>query len=250
MPPHTPPDQIPDLSKFAHVEEPNIELLEFQQRKLDWLFQLIIYAVFTREQVSMSDVISLSQTATERRLNEQDIYDQMLPYAQLISQMYMLGMRCIAYYNDISEGFVSSHQFPDDYQFETENDLIKKLENLRAANAPYYLIERANMQLVRRQTNSAEEAERVKAWDKWRPFRGLTDEAIMVVLSERIPEDYDRMLYENYGTVQREVEEKTGGLFYTLDYDKQKELIAKEIDTLRGSIAFRTEEIPQMTFDA
>ncbi len=177
-------------------------------------------------------------------LNNQEAYDKIQPYAELYSQAYMLIARVTTQYQDTSEGFVSTHHFPDDYQFETEKELLAKLKEARETQAPYDYINRLNAQLIRRQTRSIEEAERAKAWERWKPWPDASEEMLALVLADRAPNDRDRMLRENFFRVRTEVEQETNGLFYMMPYKRQEELIDKKIQDLIGSIQFRgTEEV-------
>lgn len=234
-------DDIPDLAKLAYTEPADVELLRWQQDKIDWLLKFIVYATMTRDAVTMAEV---SRTATEMVLNNQEAYDKIQPYAELYSQAYMLIARVTTQYQATSEGFVSSHHFPDDYQFETEKELLAKLKEARETQAPYDYITRLNAQLIRRQTRSIEEAERAKSWERWKPWPDASEEMLALVLADRLPQDRDRMLRENFFRVRTEVEQQTNGLFYMMPYERQEQLINEKIQDLIGSIQFRgTEEV-------
>ena len=232
-------EDIPDLAKMAHVEPADVDLLRWQQDKIDWLLKFIVYATMTRDAVTMAEV---SRTATEMVLNNQEAYDKIQPYAELYSQAYMLISRVTTQYQDNFKGFTSTHHFPDDYQFETEKELLAKLKEARETKAPYEYIFRLNSQLIRRQTRSDEEAERAKAWEKWKPWPDASEEMLALVLADRSPTDRDRMLRENFFRIRVEIEEETKGLFYKMDYKGQEERITKKIDELIGTIQFRANE--------
>lgn len=247
LPPNFTPEDIPDLSKMAHVEKADVDLLKWQQEKLDWLLKFIVYATMTRDAVTMAEV---SRTATEAVLNNQDAYDKLHPYTELISQIYMLIARITVQYQDTYNDFVVNHRFPDDYQFETEKELLAKLKEARETHAPYEYISRINAQLVQRQTRSSEEAERANAWAKWKPWPDLTDEMIAIVIADREPQDYDRMLRENFFRIRTEIEQETGGMFYRMPYEGQKMLIETKIQELTASIQFRSMGAVDFPIDA
>lgn len=233
------PDDIPDLAKMAHTEPSDTDLLRWQQEKLDWLLKFIVYATMTKDAVTMAEI---SRTATEMVLNNQEAYDKIQPYAELYSQAYMLIARVTTQYQETSDGFVVSHQFPDDYQFETEKELLAKLKEARETSAPYDYVARLSAQLIRRQTRSSEEAERAKAWEKWKPWPDMSDEMLSLVLADRSPQDRDRMLRENFFRIRTEIEQETSGNFYLLPYNAQEERINNKIQELTQSIQFRTVE--------
>lgn len=240
LPPNFAPEDIPDLSKLAHVETADVELLRWQQEKIDWLLKFIVYATMTRDAVTMAEV---SRTATEMVLNNQEAYDKIQPYAQLYSQAYMLITRITTQYQETYEGFTTSHHFPDDYQFETEKELLGRLKEARDTNAPYEYIARLNHQLIRRQTRSMEEAKRAKAWERWKPWPDATEEMLALVLADRQPQDRDRMLRENFHRIRTEIEEETSGLFYRMPYNAQEGIILTKIQQLTESILFRNSEV-------
>ena len=67
---------------------------------------------------------------------------------------------------------------------------------------------------------------------------------LALVLADRLPQDRDRMLRENFFRVRTEVEQQTNGLFYMMPYERQEQLINDKIQDLIGSIQFRgTEEV-------
>lgn len=239
LPPNFTPDDIPDLAKMAHVEQADVALLQWQQEKIDWLLKFIVYATMTRDAVTMAEV---SRTATEMNLNNQEAYDKIQPYAELYSQAYMLIARITTQYQATQEGFVSTHHFPDDYQFETEAQLLLKLKEARDTQAPYEYVTRLNLQLIRRQTRSVEEAERAKAWERWKPWPDMSEEMLSIVLADRSPQDRDRMLRENFFRIRTEIEEETNGLFYRMPYATQEEMINAKIAQLTESIQFRSEQ--------
>lgn len=239
LPPNFGPDDIPDLSKMAHTEQADVELLRWQQEKIDWLLKFVVYATMTRDAVTMAEV---SRTATEMVLNNQEAYDKIQPYAELYSQAYMLIARVTTQYQGTSEGFVSAHHFPDDYQFETEQELLSKLKEARDTSAPYEYISRLSIQLIRRQTRSVEEAERAKAWEKWRPWPDASEEMLALMMADRAPQDRDRMLRENFPRIRTEVEQETNGMFYRMPHTAQEKKIDEKIEELRTSILFRATE--------
>ena len=239
LPPNFTPDDIPDLAKMAHVEQADVALLQWQQEKIDWLLKFIVYATMTRDAVTMAEV---SRTATEMNLNNQEAYDKLQPYAELYSQAYMLISRITTQYQDSNIGFISVHHFPDDFQFETEKELLLKLREARDTQAPYEYVTRLNLQLIRRQTRSVEEAERAKAWETWKPWPDMSEEMLTLVLADRAPQDHDRILRENFFKIRIEIEQETNGMFFRMPYEAQKTLIDNKVDELIGSIQFRSEQ--------
>ena len=232
------PEDIPDLAKLAHTESADVALLGWQQEKIDWLLKFILYATMTKDAVSMSEVV---QTATEVRLNNQSSYDKIHPYAQLVSNVNKLINRVTVQYQGNETGFFSLHQFSDDYQFETEADLLGKLSQAQQTNVPYSYLKRLEAQLVRKQTRSVEEGRRLIAWQQWQPWPDLSDQMLIMVLLERESTDPERYLKENFVSIQQAVEQKTSGLFYMLDYDKQARLISEEVSAGIERTIFKAE---------
>jgi len=237
LPANFTPDDIPDLAKMAHTESADVDLLRWQQEKIDWLMKFIVYATMTRDAVTMAEV---SRTATEMVLNNQEAYDKIQPYAELYSQAYMLIARVTAQYQDAADGLMVSHHFPDDYQFETESELLDKLEKAKNNGAPYDYLSRLKQMLIRRQTRSVEEAERAKAWDKWLPWPDMSDEMLSLLLTDRDPRDPKRVLRENYYQIRTEIEQETNGLFYLLAYDRQREVIEAKVAEVTEATRFRS----------
>lgn len=236
LPQNFAPADLPDLSRFAYTESADVALLDWQQGKLDWLMKFIVYAVMTRDAVTMAEV---AKTATELVLNNQDAYDKMQPYAELFSQAWKLIVRITAQYLEIYDGLRVYHSFPDDFQFETEDQLIDKRQKAVSAGAPYPIIRNIDKQIIRKQTKSEEEAMRIAAWEKWKPWPDLNDEMIALIIADRKPTDPDRMLRENFARVQREVEEGTAGAFYLMSYEGQRDLIDGKLAELIETIQFR-----------
>jgi len=236
LPPNFSPADLPDLTKFAHTEPADVDLLRWQQEKLDWLMKFIVYATMTRDAVTMAEV---ARTATELTLNNQDAYDKMQPYAELYSQAWKLIVRVTAQYLEIADGLRVRHSFPDDFQFETEAELIRKRQEALNSGAPFEVVNNIDKQIIRKQTRSEEESARVFAWARWKPWPDLSDELVAVVLADRKPTDHDRMLRENFARVRREIEEETAGMFYLMPYERQRDLIDGKLVELAGSIQFR-----------
>lgn len=226
--------QIPDLSKFAHTESADVAMLQWQQDSIDWLMKFIVYAVMTRDQVTMSEV---SKTATEMILKNQDVYDTLKPYTSLYSQAYMLLCRVAAQYHE-TEIEELEHHFPDDFQFETIDTLVQKYREAKDAGLGYHVLMRLQAQIIRKQTRSAEEAQRVMAWEAHKPFKSLPDEMITGILMDRDVSDPDRLLYENFDKVVTRVEQRTQGMFYRMNYDAQRRLIDDELQRVQSEIVY------------
>lgn len=229
-------DQIPDLARFAHTESADTAMLDWQQNSLDWLMKFIVYAVMTRDQVTMSEV---SKTATELVLQNQDVYDTLKPYTALYSQAYMLLVRVAAQYHE-TEIEELEHHFPDDFQFETLETLVQKYREAKDAGLGYHVLMRLQAQIIRKQTRNMEEASRVMAWEKHKPFKSLPDEIVAGVILDRAPSDPDRLLYENFDKVVTIVEQETDGMFYRMPYDMQREQITRALEQVQESIQYNT----------
>lgn len=233
-----------DLSKFSHTETVNESLPELQERKLDWLLRYIMFTVFNQEKLSL---VEIAKTATEAMLNYQDIYDTLQPFTELVSNAYQMIGRTTAQYMDV-KGVEVVYAFPKDYSFETEGDLIAKYQAAKTAGFDYYVLQNIQKEMIKRQTKSEIEAEKIAIWMKWRPFQSLTPELIAVAVSKRANDDFDKVLFENFDRVQREVEEETNGSFFLMDYNGQKTLIEDKVSELIVSIKIEN-PLGQPTFN-
>ena len=88
----------------------------------------------------------------------------------------------------------------------------------------------------------------IQALKRWKPFSDKSGEMVSFILSARRPTDSDRILYENFAAISREIYEDYQYNFHKLPYELQAQVITAKVDEYRNRIEFLTAEMNDPLF--
>jgi hypothetical protein len=240
MPDNILPTDVPDLTRFSHTESPNIQTPEYLDRKVNELIRSILLSIFNQEIYSMNEI---AKTATEKMLDYQNIYDKLQPYTERISIVYERVIQLMGQYYEVNELEVQ-HSFPLDYQFETEPDLINRYDAARKAGLSQEILNSYEIKLIERQyRNNPYKVMLEKALVKHKPFNDKSEQAVVMILTNRSNNDYDKVLWENWSKI-REVIEREYEDFPYLNDQRQAELLRQIVAEINGTIIYIEPLIP------
>jgi len=90
--------------------------------------------------------------------------------------------------------------------------------------------------LSKKYVNSPKQVREIQALKKWKPFDGLSPETISFILSSRQPSDPDRILYENFSAISRDIVWEYDGNFHALPLPLQKQVVYQKVADMAATI--------------
>lgn len=224
-----------DLSKLAHYLRPPLDVTEsiwnwLQAYKL-WVY-LASFNVSIIDQTGSSESTGEAKTAFEIDKIWDEINTRIYPCATHLSRLYEKAARVQAQYLEINpEGLTVRHSFPQDMKLEPLDVLITRYQKAKAAGLSYEVLWNIHCSILGKSfLDEPERVAEIKAWEYYRPFKSMQAEHIGLFINNRAPDDFDRVLYENWDKVQQKVYKGINDkLFSPLDKKRQMELIVEAV---------------------
>lgn len=228
------------LDKLAHYLTPPQHVPDYLDKKIDKLIGRISVGLFGSDVFERPKVVN---TATEVIQEAEEINDVLAQIGKTYSRAFKKCMRVISQYLEVSEGFSVVHQFPNDFKTRSLSMLLNAYQVAKSSNSPYEILAGLGMDIMGKiYTNDPVKVKETQAWEEYKPFKSLMPEMVAMVLTERDPLDFDRVLYENFDRVKRLVKGYGRGLlpFFAVSEQKQKQWIEQAVEEVRQSIQYRS----------
>lgn len=227
------PTQVFELSKLVHyVDLPNW-LPQWLSSEVDALVKRVGYAVFNTNIVKENVT---AKTATEVQIEYDKIYDVITPYAIRISQFIEKFIRVTGNYLGLDAKGV--HKFPSDFKMKSLQELISDYQNAKNAGLSNSVLWGIQCDILAKlYKNTPEKIDSIKAQNKFKPFRSLSEEQTSLVLSSRRDNDYDKVLFENFDRVFFEIDSELEQPFYMLNEIEQTRLVNTKVTELAERFA-------------
>lgn len=233
-------EMIP-LSEVIRYIHPPVDIVKWQQEYVEELTQkakTILYNsdTFTRKQVS--------ETATGKYLDMQNVYDTLHPFTVAYSRGWAFGVRTVAELADRAKNLIVALTFGKDYKFKTLDMLIADLTAAEKMNNPA-LIRHINEDIA--QIIFAEkplEKQRYELQQFFSPFQGKSEKEVTLLLASDLVLYRDKVLHANFGGIIDAIEldaVKDRKSFYSMTREEQKAIIYEKVDEI---IAALEEERP------
>lgn len=218
------PSQMFDLNRLATYISLPEWLPQWQREQLLDTVKKIGLAVFNTEVYTLSQV---AQTATEKLLQYENIYDALTPYANLISRAWRLGVRVHGMYLEMAMDELDvAHQFPVDFRMQSLDELLAQYATARNANASQWVLDTIeNNILAKQHRDDPTFVATVHAFRRWLPFTDKTESQIAAIISNRAVTDPDRVLWENSARIFNEILWMTDGVFAQLSIEGQRRVV-------------------------
>lgn len=212
-------EEMFDLDKMLIYKSPPIELLTFQQQYISELRASVFLMMFNKELMTRNE---LSSTATEVRITEDNVNDTLRPFAQALSTMWEFVVEDIATFTDNGKGLILQHQYPEDFKFKTQAELMDELKRAKDAGASSSTItaieDDINEMLY---ADRPEELKIIRIKNDYNPFRGKDEESARLAISQGLTTQYNAVLWANLESIfnELELESITGQWIYDLADD-------------------------------
>jgi hypothetical protein len=221
---------IPLSEMIKYVDMP-FEIVEHQHKLTKELPQRISVNLFGIDIHNRPT----NATATEIRNFYDSLSDTLSPFAKCVSELYTFTVKCIADNNDIDNPVIS-HQYPQDFKLMSIDELLNELKNAKDAGASQDIIQAIELDIQEKQNQDT--PERVilsQAKDKFRPYKNLSQQEILLQLTSAPSDDYFALAYIHHDTIFERIASKVND-FQLRPYAQQKSLVDAEIEVLREEV--------------
>lgn len=227
------PEDMIDASKLLSYVYPPTDAVRQQVELMTFYFQQAKEAVFNSQMFTKQET---AQTATFHGIELQSVYDTLYPYAQHLAKVWAFLVDACRVFTGVKDPLNAALIFPQDFRFETAEDLFLELKSARESgagnDAAVLLQERIMDRLL---IDDKERLSRMRIDTRFDPFPGMTEAQIILSLSSPFTPEWKKVWYINRGTLMEEILQETPA-FYTLAFDKQKALIMAKITKLQGEL--------------
>lgn len=245
-------DEMVSLENVLVYKFPPIELLEFL--KTLGLYEMRYFAqkaVYNSEVFSKEDV----QTATEKIIDLDSVYDTLKPFADSYSAMWRHIYKCIIALRGLEKDSEVVHMFPNDFKMKPASLLLEDLNKATTNGAPSHI----KKAIIRDITDKLyidrpEEVLKINTKEKYFPFTGKTDTEINYILANDLCSKRNRILYSNFEMIFADLEfdaaqSKEPLSFYQMTEIMQRELLDAKIGEFIAEIEIEDADAAATVFN-
>lgn len=232
-------DSVIPLENYIVYKAPPIELIKFQNEYTLQLERQVHQAVFnsqvfvknhyTNEQASEG---SNQETATLSDMNMQSVYDTLEPFTEKESEVWKDLVHVMARIANAPEDKIDLlRNYPADFKLKTLGVLMAERKAAKDSGAPAFVMEAIDDDIAAIIHLGDEVAlVKFKVKKRYYPFIGKSEEEIASLLSGSLVPKTDKVLYANFETIFREIEQEEGQEFYLwTDLKKQREVVEAKV---------------------
>jgi hypothetical protein len=225
------PEDMMNLENLLVYKYPPIDLLKFQEE-----LALHKYRYMANKAVYNSEVFAQegTNTATEKLVDLESVYDTLSPYAENWSEMYVFIMEALAKLINVEVEVY--HSFPKDFKMVTYQQLLEQYKIANENNAPAYIKKALTRDLSNKlYVDQPEELLKIAVKEKFYPFPGKTETDIALIISNDMTTDELKVLQNHFDYIFNELEydaRQSDEDFYQYAETKQKELITTKVKQL------------------
>lgn len=227
------PTDIFDLKNLkAYITAP-IDILDRLVERLESHERKAIEAVYNSNRFIVNSAV---KTATESNIDYQSIYDALKKLMDQYSAFWVFTVKVNAAYNDIANELSIKHIFGNRLGFESEMDIINKIQAAKNAGVSSYVLEQMNNDLIYViYADYPDLIKRIETKQKFYPFEGKDAATINLLISQGLVNSDDVILYANFKRIFDEIEYESPE-FYMFSSSKQLALIKSKIAKLKEEI--------------
>jgi hypothetical protein len=206
-----------DLDKLLVYKAPPIELLEFQEKYIQNLRASIYLMMFNKELMTRNE---LTNTATEVKITEDNMNDTLKPFASGLSTLWEFVVTDIATFTDLGKGLIVEHQYPDDFKFKTQADMMDELKRAKDAGASTSTIAAIEDDINEiLYADRSEELKIIRIKNSYNPFRGYSEENVRLLISQNLTTKYNSVLWANLESIFNDLEQESDVWIYDMADD-------------------------------
>lgn len=218
-------EDLIDLDKLLVYKSPPIELLKFQSDYIESLKFEIQATVFNADVFQRAEV---TQTATERVQERDNLDDTLYPFAQRFAYLYRELIRQVAEFRDLANGLTVQYEFPAQFNFKTISQLLAELTAAKESGASSitisYLQEQINDSLL---YDQPEELRRQRIKNRMAPFTGYSADDIALIVT-RYPRS-DKVIAWAYAEAIWDELEADNADLWQLSFERIRQLFREKV---------------------
>lgn len=221
-------DRIP-LKEMVHYVEIPQHIIEGHKQDLKDIEKDAALSIFNSNVFDRSEI---AVTATEKRLNLQSVYNVLADYGKRWSEIYRFTVDQIAIYLDIFEGLIVEHDFGNDFKMETLEELLDQRKAAVNSGSPYPVIQSIDVSILSKQNqDNLEMVEKIKAKEKWRPFKDKKDSEVVMIIT-MLPENHPhRVLWIHFDQIFEDIfNDDRYANFHRFPYKAQKMIVEQKVN--------------------
>jgi hypothetical protein len=226
--PDDPEEQL-SLDNMARYITPEVALMEFQQRYVEYLTDECMQAVFNSEIFTRDEIAT---TATEKRIDLDNIYDTLYPLSVDYSKTWRFGVEVIAELVSMHKDLIARLTFSKDFKFKSKDDYIRDRRAAKEAGAPDKILRNIDDEIIRIDTaDNPHEYHIFKTVESFDPFSGKNEEEIMTALTSNTVPFKIKVLYNNIGWIFDSIFMEFPE-FFQMPRKKQTDIVNAKVDEI------------------
>jgi hypothetical protein len=232
--------ELLDLSKLSFTEQVDTALIKMLDERIEAAEGKIMAAVFDSG-LYQKPVGSETRTATEVDSVMDGISDVLAPFCHNISYHYELSYRVGAQYLEFPLMSVR-HNFPEDLNILTLSNEVAIFQEMKESGVGYEAVSGQRGRVMQKvYEGSHDEQAFTQAKYLHEPFAGKSDTEKILIVSARSPLDPERVLWENFDTIFRDIKVEFES-FADLTYQRQREIVAQKVEQRKTTIVLAGNE--------
>jgi hypothetical protein len=232
-----------NLDNIIKYVYPPTEILNKQQEYIDSLIEKCKQVVFN---TGIFDHQEIAVTATEKRLDTQNVNDSLFPYAKKNAYFWEFGVETIAEINNVLNGLKQAFIIPRDFKIETKTEIIQNIKTAKESGADSYVIDVMIDDLISiLYIDDPISVKKFRTKKDFYPFAGKSQDEIMFIISSGLANDFDKKLYAVYGSIWGDIERKYTIAFYDKNRKEQYEIIKEFVTLEQNEPNFNQERITE-----
>jgi hypothetical protein len=229
------PSLMIDLNTVVAYKSPDINLIEWLRKYVDeQLPSQINRAVYSTDILIRQDI--QVKTATEINNDMQPLYDVLYGFGQKVGAVWTHIYRIFAAVSNVVNPVI--HYVPaKDFKMKTREMLLLELKSLNETGVDSsYRVPLLQDLLELLLMGNEKEFNRIKLLSQIKPWYGKTPEEIDTIISMDYTKKSEKVLYLNFDTIVKNVEDAQDGLLYEKTYKEVKDLINAELELYMSDI--------------
>jgi len=224
--PKTGEEQLSLENMIRYISTP-IDLPKFQSEYIENMTQKCVQVVYNSDIFTRSEV---AETATEKRIDLDNVYDALYPMAVRFSTLYKFGVHMVAKLIDRDKNLIVVHSFSKDFRFKSKDDYIAERKMAIDAQAPSEVLSNIDLEIMRIDTaDNPDDFIKHQVMTDLDPFEGKShDEITFIITSNNVPRQ-QIVLYSCYGFIYDDIIVKHSD-FFEMPKNKQIDILYEYVD--------------------
>lgn len=234
-------DEILDLTNIVHYIALPVDVANLQNDYIDWLIEMckkVMYNsdVFTKQQVS--------ETATEKVIEMENVYDTLYPYAVNYAQFYSFVLDSVSEITGID--CTVAYSVNRDFKLLTKSELIEMISLASQAGVNSQILDALNDELAFAFYGESDSYEKYKLKQRLLPFQNQSKEQQTLNLSTLSKTSPYYVGFVFGPDIINELENENND-FYLLNFERQKALYDEKVNLIIETLKADMPEPPLTT---